>query len=304
MEKHILVIGESLIDRVRRSDEAEVDFPGGSGTNTAIALARLGRPVQIATSFAPDEYGDLLARHLGADGVELATDPAAIPRTSSALAEIGADHAATYTFDVEWALNPMTPGAPAPLSVHVTSLAAVLEPGCSDARALVENLRDSATVSYDINARAAVTGAGPEIVQRVEQMAALCDLVKASDEDFETLWPDLGIDGAVDRILSLGASAVVVTRGSEGASYRTVEHNGEVAAAKVDAVDTIGAGDTFSAAILDALAAHDLLGTECRQALAAADPAVWSAVLGWAVRAAAITVGRPGADPPTRADLD
>ncbi len=297
------MVGESLIDRVRRSDGHEEDLPGGSGANTAIALARLGRSVRLATCFAPDDSGDRLARHLSADGVALAGDPAAIPRTSSALAEIGPDHAATYTFDVEWALNPMTPLISAPVSVHVTSLAAVLEPGRRDTIALVENLRGSATITYDINARAAVTGAGPEVVERVEEMVGLSDIIKASDEDLETLWPHLDLDGAVWWLLSLGPTAVVVTKGAKGAAYRNAHHSGEVVAPEVEAVDTIGAGDTFSAALLDALAAQNLLGADRRGALAVADSSVWSAMLDWAVRAAAVTVGRPGADPPRRADL-
>lgn len=302
-ERLALVVGEALIDRVDAGDGAISDRPGGSAANVAVALARLDRPVRFATSYGNDAYGQLLTDHLAADGVALAADPYVVPRTSVALAKIGADGAATYEFDVAWELGPVE--VLAPHVVHVGSLGPVLEPGAEAVRALVDRLRTATTVSYDINARPAITGVGPDVVERVEQMAARADLIKASDEDLEVLWPDLSADQAAAHLLDLGAVAVVETRGGEGAywSVRTAEgdRHGQVAAPTTTVVDTIGAGDTFGAGLIDAL--WDLLGAGGRERLAEADTEAWDQAVGHAARCAAVTVSRLGADPPRRQDL-
>ena len=101
-----LVIGESLVDVVRGAD-ADIDYPGGSAANVAVALARLGRPTWLATSFADDPYGALLAEHLAANDVRLAGDPGAVDRTSSAVATLDPSGAASYAFDLDWRLNPV-----------------------------------------------------------------------------------------------------------------------------------------------------------------------------------------------------
>src|SRR3954468_11213348 len=174
----VLVVGESLIDVVRRPDGTTVEHAGGSAANVAVALARLGRPVQLLTAYADDEHGAALARHLNQAAVGIAGDPHALDRTATASATLADDGTATYTFDIEWRLNP-TPDL-TPVAVHACSIGAVLEPGAADVRRLLEDLRPHATVSYDVNARPAVTGGGPDLVRSVEDVVALADLVKAS----------------------------------------------------------------------------------------------------------------------------
>jgi fructokinase len=148
----------------------------------------------------------------------------------------------------------------------------------------------STFVSYDINARPSITGTGPELVARVERVAAHADLVKASDEDLQALYPDMSLAHAAQRLLARGAPVVVVTEGARGARWFAPETVVEVAARPVQVADTIGAGDTFAAALLDALwDDQHRAPTE---------------VLAHAVRAAAITVSRPGADPPYPHELD
>jgi sugar/nucleoside kinase (ribokinase family) len=183
----VLVVGESLVDIVRRDDGSTETFPGGSAANVAVALARLGRGTGgFVTSFADDEHGRLIAEHLAASGVRLATDPHVVPRTSSALATLQPDGSARYTFDIDWRIGPVEVTDP-PLAVHACSLGAVLTPGCADVRTLLERLRPTSTTSYDINMRPSVTGVGPAIAATVEETVALSDLVKASDEDLEAL---------------------------------------------------------------------------------------------------------------------
>ena len=294
-----LVVGEALVDVVRGQDGASSAYPGGSAANVAVALARLDRPVWLATSFADDEYGALVAAQLAGAGVRLAVDPAVVARTSSAIATIGSDGAASYEFDLDWRLGPLSWGSGVtPVVVHTSSLGAVLSPGAEAVVAMVERLRPMAAISYDVNARPVVTGTGPEIVDRVERVAALADIVKASDEDLEALWPERSPDDSARHLLSLGPAVVVVTRGSEGASWVTASGAGEVAAVPVVVADTIGAGDTFGAALVDGLGARKLLGAEHREALTALEPARWSEVLDRAAAVAAVTVSRPGADPP------
>jgi len=293
----VLVVGESLIDIVQRPDGTRVEHPGGSAANVAVALARLGRPVQFLTAFAQDQHGGVLARHLNQSAVGLVGDPHSLDRTSTALATLADDGSATYTFDIEWRLLELPDVAP--VAVHACSIGAVLQPGAENVLRVLEHLRSTATVSYDVNARPAVTDTGPDVVRAVEAVAALADLVKASDEDLEALYPGLPAEQAVDRFLRLGPSAVIVTRGGRGATWYGLAGRADVHAAEAEVADTIGAGDTFAAAILDALWELGALGG--RLTGLAAPQMEW--VLRHAARAAAVTVSRPGADPPYRHEL-
>ncbi|GAA3672783.1 carbohydrate kinase [Nocardioides ginsengisoli] len=303
-----LVIGEAVLDVVHAEATAPVERPGGSAVNAAVALARLGRPVSLATSYGDDAAGALIDAHLAGAGVALAGSPYLLEATSRAEAVIGADGAASYTFAMGWRLPALGPDATARVA-HVTSQAPLLAPGAHDVLTLVERLRLSGTtISYDVNLRPAITGTGPDVESGVLRMAALADLVKASDEDLLALWPDRTVGEAASALLALhgGPVAVVVTHGGEGASWHACAgvdwSTGGVHAPVVDMVDTIGAGDTFAAALVDHL--WPLLGTGGRERLAGLGCDDWTAALTYAGRAAAVTVGRLGADPPTRADLD
>lgn len=303
MENVALVVGESLVDIVNAAGGDIKEYAGGSAANVAVALARLGRSVRFATSYAADERGRLIAEHLESAGVALASDPGAVDRTSTAEATIGVDGAAEYEFDLEWRLNPVE-DEPRPVVVHTCSLGAVLMPGADDVFALLDRLRETATISYDINARPAITGTGPDLLDRVERMAGIADIVKASDEDLEALYPQLDLVKAARRLLSLGRPvAVVVTRGAEGALWVRHDDHVEIGSRTVEVADTIGAGDTFGAALIDALWDADLLGADRRQALADLPPDQVEPLLHHAARAAAVTVSRPGADPPYRHEL-
>ena len=293
----VLVVGESLIDIVQRPDGTTVEHPGGSAANVAVGLARLGRPVQLLTAFGDDQHGGVLARHLNQSAVGLAGDPHSLDRTSTALATLTADGSATYAFDIGWRLGALPDVAP--VAVHACSMGVVLEPGAGDVRRLLEDLRPTATISYDVNARPAVTGTGPEVARAVEAVAALADLVKASDEDLEALYPGEPAEQVVDRLLGLGPSVVIVTHGRRGATWHGAGTRVDVHAAEAEVADTIGAGDTFAAAILDALWELGALGGR----LAVPAPHEMEFVLRHAARAAAVTVSRPGADPPYRHEL-
>jgi fructokinase len=287
VNRYALVIGESLVDVVRRPDGSVQEHPGGSAANVAVALARLGRPVRFLTALGDDPRGRLVAKHLQESGVELAGEPFVLDRTSTAQATIGADGGATYEFDLEWRLGALPDEDPA--IVHVCSLGAVLAPGGDDVRTLVERYRERALVSYDVNARPMLTGTGADVVARVTALVRLAHVVKASDEDLTALFPGGPLDETAERLRDLGPRAVVVTRGAEGATWFAAQGAVSVPADTVPVVDTVGAGDTVSAAVIDALWEDP-----------GRDP---SAVLGHAARAAAVTVSRAGADPPYRHEL-
>lgn len=299
----VLVIGESLVDIVATASGAPHEYAGGSAANVAVALARLGREVRFATSYADDPRGQMIAAHLDEAGVRLAVDPHVIPRTSTAKATLDTTGAAQYVFDIDWRLGPIDTD-PRPRVVHTCSLGAVLAPGADDVRAALAELRGDATITYDINARPAITGVGPEVVARVEAVAAVADLVRASDEDLEALYPGRSLPEAAADLLALGPAAVVVTRGADGAFWLDQLGQVEIQSRPVAVADTIGAGDTFGAALIDALWERDLLGAQRRPALAQVDRSEVTAILTHAARAAAVTVSRPGADPPWRHELD
>src|SRR5690349_17367258 len=231
----VLVVGESLIDIVQRADGTTVEHAGGSAANVAVALARLGRPVQFLTAYADDVHGAVLARHLNQSAVGVAGDPRSLDRTATAMATLGVNGSATYTFDIQWRLNPLPDLSP--VAVHACSIGAVLEPGADEVRRLLERLRPHATVSYDVNARPAVTGAGPDLVRATEDVAALADLVKASDEDLDVLYPGEPVEQGVERLLGLGPTAVVVTRGRHGATWYGEGGRVDVHAADAEVAD-------------------------------------------------------------------
>ena len=303
MERDVLVAGEALVDIVRDAGGSTREHAGGSAANVAVALARLGRSVRFATAWGDDARGRVLADHLARAGVALAADPVVLARTATAAATIGPDGAATYDFDLDWRLGPV-PSDPPPLAVHTCSLGAVLAPGADDVLDLVTRLRSVATISYDVNARPAITGTGPEVVDLVERMVAVSDLVKASDEDLAHLYPALPVAEAAGALLALGPAAVVVTRGGDGATwFGAAGEPVDVESQRVAVADTIGAGDTFGAAMLDALWSRGRLGADAREGLRDLPAGEVAGVLAHAARAAAVTVSRPGADPPYAAEL-
>ena len=298
---HALVIGEALVDVVRREGEPEVAYAGGSAANVAVALARLERDVRFATCFAEDDYGALIAAQLSDSRVRLAVDPHTIGRTSSAIASIQPDGSAEYVFDLDW--RPADPGEEVPLVFHTISIGAVRGQGADTARGGLGRFAARASICYEINAPPSITGTGHNVMERVERLVSIADVVKASDEDFEALWPERSMSESLWALSELGPAAVIATRGPQGVRFVAGGQEETAPAVPTSVADTIGAGDTFGAGLIDALWQRDLLGAARRDALAELTAQEWVDPLHWAARCAAITVSRPGADPPRRADL-
>jgi len=297
-----LVVGEALVDIVRGRGGTVTELPGGSPANVAVALSRLGRRATLVTEYADDRLGLLIDGHLRREGVDVARQEPWSGRTSSADAVLGPDGAAAYEFDLTWTLRPWTPPEP-PVVVHSGSLGAVLSPGADGVIITVDRLREHATVTYDLNIRPRAMGRMDGVRQAVLGAAARADVVKASDEDLDHLFPGRDPLDAAAELLEHGPGAVVLTRGGDGATVLTRTVDVDVPAPDVVVADTIGAGDSFCAAVIDALWELGLLGAAHRPALRHLDEEGWRSVLDHAVKVAAITVQRPGADPPYRRDL-
>ncbi|MDT0165254.1 carbohydrate kinase [Actinotalea sp. AC32] len=301
-----LVVGEALVDVVRRADGTQDEHPGGSPANVAIGLGRLGREVHLLTWFGRDERGAVVRRHLEASGVSVVPGSDTASRTSVAVAELDATGAATYRFDLSWQV-PERWSAPAgaPLVVHTGSIAAVLEPGGPDVARILEAHRESATITYDPNLRPSLMPPPAQTREVVERLVRLADVVKVSDEDLTWLEPDHDPADVARRWAGTGPALVVVTRGGEGATAVTSQGlELDVPAPAVTVADTVGAGDSFMGGLVDGLWSAGLLGGERRASLAAVDDATLRRVLRRCAEIAAITVSRPGANPPTSAELD
>jgi fructokinase len=303
--RRALVVGEALVDVVRRPDRSIEEHPGGSPMNVAIGLGRLGRAVDLLTWLGPDARGDAVRRHIEASGVRVLTGDRAPASTPVATAILDPDGVATYEFDLTWDL----PGhwdAPAadPIVVHTGSIAAVLAPGGVAVARLVAAHRASSTITYDPNLRPALMGTPRATRPVVEALVAQSDVVKVSDEDLTWLHPGVAPTEIADEWARLGPSLIVVTGGGEGAFACTAGGaRVTVPAPRVVVADTVGAGDSFMSGLIDGLWSAGLLGADRRGALAAVDAATVERVLARCARIAAITVSRAGANPPTSAEL-
>jgi fructokinase len=290
-----VVAGEALVDVVVPVEGERVDAPGGSPLNVAVGLSRLGLETVLVTELGDDDYGHLVRKHVESSGVVL-HDGSWIPgrRTSSATAHLDASSAATYDFDLGWTLTPRTLPAGA-CGLHVGSIGATLRPG----RDAVVDLLDQAVaagifVSYDPNARPAFLPPAPQAWQDMTEVAAHADLVKMSDEDVHAFAPDSTPADVAAHLLDSGRTRlVVVTEGGGGAQAFSRTGSVQVPTEPVDVVDTVGAGDSFMAALVAVTLEWGLDLDEDRM----------TALLRAAHTVAGITCSRRGADPPTRAEL-
>ncbi|WP_319456748.1 MULTISPECIES: carbohydrate kinase [unclassified Mycobacterium] len=302
MTPRALVIGEALIDIVERDGEVLGEHVGGSPLNVAVGLGRLGRPVDFLTHIGRDARGRRIVDYVEASGVQLVSGSLDATRTPTALAHLNAEGAADYEFDIEWQLSGTAEGAP-PLVAHTGSIAAFLDPGCLATAALLDAYRASATITYDPNVRTALISDRDQAIARIDRMVEKADVVKASDEDLHWIDPNHSPEQIAATWLSLGPAIVAVTMGGRGAFAISAAGTVRVAAPPVQVVDTVGAGDSFMTGLIDALWSLDLLGAAKRAALARISLADLERVVAEAVRAAAVTVSRAGADLPDRAAL-
>lgn len=301
-QARVLVVGEALVDVVPDRTGHPQDLPGGSPANVAITLGRLGRDVRLVTLLGDDARGAVVCAWLEASGVTVLAQPTASGRTSTAAVTLDATGAASYVFDLDWNLVSV-PDEECDV-FHVGSIGTVLEPGADAVLDAVRARRGRALVSLDPNARPSITPDRTGPVARVEALVSLADVVKVSDEDLEWLHPDSSPVETATRWAGAGPGLVIVTRGGEGAV--ALRHDGttlEVPGVPVVVADTVGAGDTFSGVLIDSLLALGVSGADGSAALRALSDRDVLEVIATAAIGAAVTVSRPGADPPDRAEL-
>ncbi|MGA7206572.1 MAG: carbohydrate kinase [Specibacter sp.] len=310
----LTVIGETLIDEVVRPGQDAVPHVGGSPMNVAVGLARLGHPVQFLGRYGKDAYGAMVAAHLQDNHVMVPVAPDALP-TSVARAVLGDDGAASYEFSLDWELPAVAPGpdgAPnfmlaATTLLHVGSIATMLDPGADHVFSAVVGAHPSATISYDPNCRPSIITDVAYAREQAEKFVRLSDVVKASDEDLEWLYPGVDPKDSARTWLALGGTegpaVVVVTQGGDGPWAVCAAGEAACTVPPTKVVDTVGAGDSFMAALLAALVDRELDGAQRREALRGITREQLEELLRYSARAAAITVSRAGANPPTRAEL-
>lgn len=296
----ILLVGEALIDIVHRTDGRVDESPGGSPANVALTLGRLGDAPELVTALGADAHGRQIRTWLAASDVRVRGHK--VDRTATATARLAADGSATYDFDILWnlpeGLLPEHPGI-----VHTGSIAAFLRPGADAVRRILEAAHGRALVTYDPNVRPALLPDVDEARRTVEALVALADVVKASDEDLLWLYPGREPLEIAAAWRATGPAVVIVTLGGQGSAAVTATGVSRVPGKRVQVVDTVGAGDTFMGALIHGLAAEGCVGSGGRERVEMLSKDVMERILDFAATAAAITVSRPGADPPRLAEL-
>ncbi|HEY9023169.1 MAG TPA: carbohydrate kinase [Burkholderiaceae bacterium] len=279
---------------------------GGSPLNVAFGFARMGQPVAFLGGISNGELGERLLDALRAEGVSLeAVHRSAAPTTIS-LVGVDAKGVPEYAFYGTGAADRTLPLAalermPANARLlHVGSYTMVVGDTAATQRALVERVHGKMVVSYDPNLRLNVEPSLQVWRDTLEWMLPRTDVLKLSDEDLGLLYPGIDPAAFAADCLGKGAGLVALTRGGKGAFAWHASGIVEVPPVHVEVVDTVGAGDTFQAALVTRLAELGVLTPEGVRGMGA-DTLLDA--MRFAAQAAAITCSRRGADLPRRAEL-
>jgi fructokinase len=288
----VVVVGEALVDIVV-SPQGTAEHPGGSPANVAYGLGRLGAGTALLTSVGDDHHAAAIEKHLLSAGVHLLYGSKGRGATATATAVLASDGSAHYDFDIRWDLPRVAP-VTLPKVLHTGSIATFLAPGAAVVRELLEQSHQRCVVTYDPNIRPALLGSQSEAKSIFEELVPFTEVVKLSDEDALWLYPRLSLDAISQRILGLGAGLVAITTGAEGSMLTTRGARVVVPPVRSSVVDTIGAGDSYMSALIYGLLMHGADGLA---------PSVLESLGRMASKAAAITVSRAGANPPTAEEL-
>jgi len=296
----VWVAGEVLIDLVPEAVDRK-PIVGGGPANTARSLAKLGISTQFIDGISSDQYGQIATNELKSVGVKLdyveyLDKPTclaiiSISDSGSASYEFVIENTATFDFTSDWLPNPQTE---VPSLLHLGTIATVIEPGASVLFDWAQSVAKVAPVVFDPNIRPAVVSDRSKYVARVERWLEISSAVKVSEDDIKWLYPSIEVEQVVNDWLIKGPSLIVVTYGDKGLTGNRKNERVSVGAVKVRVADTIGAGDTVGAILVEAIV---------KEGLASLTGSRLETMLKRAAKAAAITVSRVGANPPTSEEL-
>jgi len=297
----VWVAGEALIDLIPQGVDQK-PIVGGGPANTAKLLAKLGIDTQFIDGISTDQHGQMAKKELITAGVKLdyvmySDKPTCLAIVSlsdsgSASYEFVIENTATFDFTSEWLPDPQTNR---PSLLHIGTLATVIEPGASVLFEWAQSVAKVAPVVFDPNIRPVVVSDREQYVAQVERWVEISSAVKVSVDDIKWLYPSLDIEQVINNWLTKGPSLVVVTYGDKGLTgYRKGEVV-SVEAVKVKVADTVGAGDTVGAILVEAIV---------KDGLDSLTGLRLETMLKRAAKAAAITVSRVGANPPTSEELE
>ncbi|MDR1566658.1 MAG: carbohydrate kinase [Treponema sp.] len=320
----IICCGEALIDMVRaaipRRGEGFLPLPGGSPFNTAIAIGRLGVPVRFIGRFSTDFFGEILMKRLRDNHVGDDLTVRSPQNSTLAFVKLEKGKEPQYVFytegsaDRSFSIEDLPKKLPSDTRcITFGSIAMTMEPVASAIETFI--LRENAlqgqgkgapVISFDPNIRPFMIRDTKAYVKQFEKWIAASTIAKISAADFEYIYPDMELERALQKILTMGPRMVITTLGSKGALALLRRNNGSVTrssapAAYVPVADTIGAGDTFHGAFLAWL---ELKGKMSRSALANLTEAQLCDALFFANKAAALVCSRRGAEPPTLQEVE
>ena len=297
MSPDIWVAGEVLIDLIPRGGE-RIAIVGGGPANTAKALARLGFNSYFIDGISTDAYGEIARAELLADGVKLdyalkSDNPTCLATVTlddkgGASYEFLIDGTATFEFNESWLPDPKQ----APAVLHVGTLATIVEPGATALFHWAKQLK--APIVFDPNVRSSVVNDRERYQEIVQKWASISSVIKLSEDDLTWLYPDKDYRTAALDFISDRTTLVVVTKGGDGLDGFTLDGEVSVPGVKVDVVDTVGAGDTVGAILVEGIVkfgVENLVGSTLER------------TLNRAASAAAITCSRAGANPPMLNEL-
>jgi len=301
----IVVAGENLIDLIVDEHGHVLASAGGGPFNVARTIARLGVASTFLGRLSRDHFGQMLRHRLERDGVDIALPEGLEAPSALAVVDVDAEGTPRYRFHLSGtaAFELDTASAlavlrSAPAALHVGSLGLAIDPMATSLERLVDELPATALLLVDPNCRPDAIGDRVAYETRLARILRRADLVKASIEDLEYLFPTATRDDAASGLLALGPAAVVVTDGPRPVRAHLAAGELVVEVPATDVVDTVGAGDAFGGTMLAWWLAHGLGRTDLARS------ELLGAALTTAAAAAAITCERSGADPPTADELD
>jgi fructokinase len=301
----IVVGGEALVDLVGDGGSRRA-VAGGGPYNTAVALGRLGVAVSFLGAVSRDSYGHILARLLADAGVDESLMRWSDLPTPQATVHREDDGRNSYTFSVaDTAFTDVTPELLPDLpddawAIHVGTLALALDPPAGAYEALLDREAGRRRIILDPNVRPAIFGDPDAYRRRFERLARLADVIKLSDDDATWIYPEVALADVPELLLAFGPRLVALTCGVNGAVARSQLAAVDVPGIPVRVADTVGAGDSFGAALVAALIDERALGPDTEREL---DTEVLRRAVTYAVAASAATCTRTGAVPPSRSEV-